>query len=420
MLERYFVRPETVDRIRASWIASAIEQYVTWLAEHGYSATCVEYRVPLLVRFGAFARGRGARTVSALPRHVDAFVADWLRERCSAHRKDPRNPGREVSGPIEQMLRIVLPKSVGDRRSRQKPEPFRRRVPGFFAYLRDERGLREATVHHYMFYLRAFESYLDSIKLRRLRDLSSPILSAFVAQRAASLGKCGVRDSCGTLRVFLRYLYRERTISRDLSATIERPRSYRLSAIPRSITWEDVRRVLTCIDRRSSTGRRDYAMLLLLVTYGLRAREVAALTLDDIDWRSERVMIPGRKAGHSTAYPLSAVVGNALLEYVRRGRPETKDRHIFFRAVAPPVPITHSAVSCRAARYLRKAGVSVPRPGSHTLRHTCAQRLVDADFSLKEIGDYLGHRSADATRIYAKVALEALRKVALGDGEDIL
>jgi integrase/recombinase XerD len=303
MLERYFVRPETVDRIRASWIASAIEQYVTWLAEHGYSATCVEYRVPLLVRFGAFARGRGARTVSALPRHVDAFVADWLRERCSAHRKDPRNPGREVSGPIEQMLRIVLPKSVGDRRSRQKPEPFRRRVPGFFAYLRDERGLREATVHHYMFYLRAFESYLDSIKLRRLRDLSSPILSAFVAQRAASLGKCGVRDSCGTLRVFLRYLYRERTISRDLSATIERPRSYRLSAIPRSITWEDVRRVLTCIDRRSSTGRRDYAMLLLLVTYGLRAREVAALTLDDIDWRSERVMIPGRKAGHSTAYP---------------------------------------------------------------------------------------------------------------------
>jgi integrase len=268
--------------------------------------------------------------------------------------------------------------------------------------------------------LRAFESYLDSIKLVRLRDLSPAILSAFVAERATMLGKCGVRDSCGTLRVFLRYLYREGRVRRDLSAAVERPRAYRFSNIPRAVTWDEVRRVIACVDRRASTGRRDYAMLLLMVTYGLRAREVAALTVEDLDWKSERLRIPGRKAGHSTAYPLSAAVGNALLEYIRGGRPQTPDRHVFFRAVAPPVPINHSAVSGRAAHYLRKAGISVPRAGSHTLRHTCAQRLVDADFSLKEIGDYLGHRSADSTRIYTKVAIDELRKVALGDGEDLL
>ncbi|HEY5376334.1 MAG TPA: site-specific integrase [Polyangiaceae bacterium] len=420
MLERYFVRPETVDRIRASWIAPAIEQYVAWLAANGYSVACVEARVPLLLRFGQFAHDRGARTLSALRRHVEAFVGDWLRQRCSPNRKDSRNPGREVGGPIEQMLRVVLPGSVPDRLSRRKGEPFRRQAPGFLAYLRDERGLREASVHHYIFYLRVFESYLERIKVRRLRDLSPAILSAFVVERATKLGKCGVRDACGTLRVFLRYLHRERHIRRDLSAVVERPRSYRFSTIPRAVTWDEARRVLKRVDRRSPTGRRDYAILLLLITYGLRAREVAALRLDDIDWKSERLRIPGRKAGHSTAYPLSSIVGHALLEYIRRGRPTTKDRHVFFRAVAPPVPLRHSAVSCRASHYLRKAGVSVARAGSHTLRHTCAQRLVDENFSLKQIGDYLGHGSADSTRIYAKVAVDDLREIALGDGEDIL
>jgi integrase len=195
---------------------------------------------------------------------------------------------------------------------------------------------------------------------------------------------------------------------------------YRLAGLPRSITWDEVRRVLEVVDRRTPTGKRDYAILLLLVTYGLRAREVAALTLDDCDWRRERLRVPERKADHSTAYPLSPLVGAALLDYLQHGRPTTTARQVFFRVVAPVTPLGHAAVSSRAAHYLRKAGVVVPRPGSHTLRHTCVQRLVDADFSLKVIGDYVGHRSPASTEIYSKVAIEALRKVALGDGEEVI
>ena len=164
----------------------------------------------------------------------------------------------------------------------------------------------------------------------------------------------------------------------------------------------------------------DYAILLLLVTYGLRAREIAALTLDDIDWKNERLRVPERKAGHSTAYPLSAVVGNAILEYLRHDRPETCERALFFSVHAPVAPLTWQAVSCRASRYLHRAGIPVARPGSHTLRHTCVQRLVDQRFSLKAIGDYVGHRSPDSTRIYSKVDVEALREVAIGLGEDLL
>jgi site-specific recombinase XerD len=109
-----------------------------------------------------------------------------------------------------------------------------------------------------------------------------------------------------------------------------------------------------------------------------------------------------------------------VLDYLRRGRPDTTDRRVFFRISAPRAPITHTVVSCRAKFYLRKAGIEVSRPGSHTLRHSCAQRLVDAEFSLKMIGDFLGHRHASSTRIYSKVAIEALREVAVGDGEAIL
>jgi integrase/recombinase XerD len=156
------------------------------------------------------------------------------------------------------------------------------------------------------------------------------------------------------------------------------------------------------------------------VTYGLRAREISALTLDDIDWKRERLAVPERKAGHSTAFPLSPAVGAALVDYLQHGRPQTNDRHVFFRAAAPVVPLGTAAVSCCAREYLLKAGVTVPRPGSHTLRHTCVQRLVDDGFALKTIGDFVGHRSAKSTEIYAKVDVESLRAVALGDGEEAL
>jgi integrase/recombinase XerD len=222
------------------------------------------------------------------------------------------------------------------------------------------------------------------------------------------------------LRVFLRYLHREGVLAGDLSGAVGWPQTYRLSSIPRSISWEQVNQVLAGVDRRTVAGRRDYAILLLLVTYGLRGREVAALTLDDIDWKRERLAVPERKAGHSTAFPLSAVVGEAIVDYLQHGRPAVTDRRVFFRAVAPCRPIGAAAVSSLARYYLLKAGVEVARPGSHTLRHSAVQRLVDANVDLKTIGDFVGHRSARSTEVYAKVAVEALREVALGDGEEVL
>ena len=419
MLEEYFIKPATIDRLRGSWIAAEIETYVTWLAGQGYRAKSIWRRVPIAFAFGEFARGRGARSAGELPAHVDAFVAGRVAAH-DARTGSDRPMTKEVRGPVEQFLSVVLAGFEPTGRPHHA-RPFADELPGFFGYLTEERGLRPASVLGYHHHLDQFEAYLRRIGVKSVAELSPAILSAFVVERGAGgLARTTVRDGAGVLRVFLRYAWREGVTASDLSAAVGWPQVYRLSGIPRSISWEEVNRVLAAVDRRTEAGRRDYAILLLLVTYGLRGREVAALTLDDIDWKRDRLAVPGRKAGHSTAFPLSAVAGQAIADYLRHGRPETGDRHVFFRAVAPRRPIGPAAVSSLARFYLLKAGVQVPRPGSHTLRHSAVQRLVDASFDLKAIGDFVGHRSPRSTEVYAKVAVEALREVALGDGEEVL
>lgn len=422
MLEKYFVRPATVDRIRSSWISGAIEQYVKWLTENGYAARNMAHRVPLLRHFGEFARERGAKRLRDLPTHVEAFAEYWVKQRGQGLRttRARKKLASDARNPVEQMLRLVVPGFVGRPRSRWQKDPFRGKCGAFFKYLHEERGLREASIKHYRHHLGPFEAYLARIGLRDLKSLSPAVIGAFLVECNRHLGRSSISGRCGVLRVFLRYLHRERLVRKDFSSCIQFPRKYRLSHLPRSIPWNDVRRMLEAVDRRSRTGKRDYAILLLLITYGLRAHEVAGLTLDHIDWKRDRLLVPERKAGHSTAYPLSATVGTALVDYLKHARPEASDRHVFFRVLAPPLPLQHAAISSRAAHYLRKAGVVAPRLGSHTLRHTCVQRLVDANIPFKVIGDYVGHRTPDSTRIYAKVAVEALRQVALGDGEDLL
>jgi site-specific recombinase XerD len=315
-----------------------------------------------------------------------------------------------------QILRLELEGRVSQNRL---PKLFllQSEAPRFFQYLREERGICEGVISRYLRYLNRLALYLKRVGVKSLSELSPPLLSSFVIDTAQGLARTTRRDLCGVVRTFLRFCYREHILTENLSASFEMPQIYRLAHVPRSIRWDEVRHVLKAIDRRTARGRRDYSILLLLVTYGLRACEVSRLTLDDIDWKNERLRIQERKAGNCTAYPLAGVVAEALIEYLKKGRPQTTDRHVFFRTIAPQAPITSGAVAASVAHYLHRAGIKVHRAGSHTLRHTCVQRLIDAEFPLKVIGDYVGHRSTESTEIYTKVAIASLREVAMGDGE---
>ncbi len=417
MLERYFVKPDTIDAVRASWIGEPIKQYVIWLAEHGYRARTIHRRVPILKQFGAFARDQGAASWDQLPVHVEAFVVQWVKARAGNTLQPTNQIARDARIPVEQFLSLILTDFQRKGRRCNRKAPFHEQAPAFFAYLREERGLRAASLQHYDHHLRGLESYCADVGLSSLTQLTPAALSAFVVASSRRLSPNSMIGLCSSIRVFLRYLYREQLIDRDLSPAIETPRRYQLADVPRSISWDEVRRMFNVVDRRTALGKRDYAILLLLVTYGLRGCEVAALTLDHIDWKREQLLVPQRKAGHATCYPLSSVVGESILDYLQSARPRTEERQLFFRVLAPVQPVTAVTLANRVTHYLRKADIRVRRPGSHTLRHTCVQRLVDADFNFKVIGDYVGHASPSSTRIYSKVDVEALRELAQGQEE---
>ena len=420
MLEQYFVKPTTADRIRSSWIGESIETYVKWLATAGYRPSTVLKRITILFQFGEFAKSRGVNALKDLPTQIESFASEWRRTHGAycRNRRDREKVFKEAANPVRQMLRQVLP-GYAERVSRIKPDPFLRETPFFFRHLCEERGLAPATIIQHKHHLRRFEAYLHRIGLASVSELSPAIFSAHITEKSQALSKSSIVTLGSVLRVFARYLHRERLLKSDLSGTIELPRIYSMSRLPRFITWDEVRKVLQSVDRRTPVGKRDYGIFMLLVTYGLRIHEIAGLTLEDVDWERERLLIAERKNGRSTAYPLSTQVGGALIDYLKNGRPVSSSRHLFLRCLPPFQPLRAGSLSTRVTLYLLKAGISLGRLGAHTLRHTCVQRLVDGGFPLKVVGDYVGHRSAESTKIYTKTAIGTLRKVAL-TGEDIL
>jgi len=211
------------------------------------------------------------------------------------------------------------------------------------------------------------------------------------------------------LRSFLGFCFVEGLLAVDLSQAALVVRGRRASLLPRGISRADARALLGSCDRRRPLGRRDYALIILLLRLGLRRGEVAGLTLDDIDWRAGEVVIHG-KGGREDRLPLPGDVGQAIASYLQRGRPASDRREVFLRARAPYVPIDPSTVASTVRRACRRAGI--PEIGSHRLRHTTACEMVGAGVPIVQVGQVLRHRSLQSTAIYARVDIEQLRQLA--------
>ena len=186
-----------------------------------------------------------------------------------------------------------------------------------------------------------------------------------------------------------------------------------MPSIPRAIAADQVRQLLASIDRRTAIGRRDYAILLLLARLGLRSGEVASLKLDDIDWNAGQLRVRGKR-GQRSELPLPAEVGKAIAAYLRRGRPDSSSRRVFLRAKAPSRGFRGaSGVGSIVRHSLQRAGVKAPTYGAHQFRHGLATEMLRKGSSLAEIGEVLGHRHPQTTKIYTKVDIKALRTLAL-------
>lgn len=237
---------------------------------------------------------------------------------------------------------------------------------------------------------------------------------AFVSQTATQVSTSTVADTCSSLRAFLRFLHATGRLASDLASGVMRPRFHLSQRPPRTLSWDDVRCILRSIDKKQSPGRRDFAIILLLATYGLGAAEVLALRLEDIDWTGSIIRARRPKTKADIELPLLPAVARALIDYLRWERPPAKgSTQLFLRKNMPYEPITSGAIRHRIRYWATLAGIPAKVLGAHAFRHSHATRQVDSGANIKVLSDILGHRSVSSTSVYVRVALKRLRSVGL-------
>jgi integrase len=287
--------------------------------------------------------------------------------------------------------------------------PVERLLAEFGRYLLDERGLTERTVGHYVPAARLFLASGAGGDLGGLERLSAADVSMFLSAECPKLGVSAARTlTCG-LRAFLRWLYLTGRIADPLVWAVPAVADLRDRSLPRGVDAATVKRLLASCDRRRMVGRRDYAVLLLLSRLGLRAGEVAAITLDDIDWHAGELLVRNRKGRRLERLPLPVDVGEAIVAYLRR-RPRIESRALFLRVIAPVGGIDRFVVAGIVCAACRRAGL--PRVGAHRLRYTAATEMLRAGATLQEIGEVLRHKDPSTTMRYAKVDRKTLRRLA--------
>jgi integrase len=282
-------------------------------------------------------------------------------------------------------------------------------IDRYSSYLLERRGLVPSTVRNYVWVARVFLSWRQrTVGKLELERLDAAAVSGFVLEETGRLSVGSAKCMVTRLRVLLRFLHVEGEIERDLAGAVPSVASWRLASLVKALDARSLARLVRSCDRRTRVGRRDFAILTLLSRLGLRAGEVAALQLSDIDWRAGEVLIRG-KGSRQEHLPLPADVGETLAGWLSRGRPRCESVFVFTRVRAPHGGISTGAVSQIVRRASQRA--ALPMVGAHRLRHTAATEMLRAGGSLSEVGQVLRHRSRDVTSIYAKVDRLALAAV---------
>jgi len=292
------------------------------------------------------------------------------------------------------------------------PFPFVHLITDFTQYMRAERGLSEATIRNRCWHVQQFLGWLVN-QNRTLAEVSIRNVDAFLSGKGRQdWGRVSVANSAQALRAFFRHAGFQGWCAKTIAAGISGPRVFKHEALPVGPAWADVQRLIASTDGDRCRDIRDRAILMLFATYGFRASEVAGLQLAQLKWEGEVIAILRPKQRRTQEYPLIQSVGEAIIRYLQQVRPRCSHREIFLTLKAPFRRLSAGALYHLVRSRLSALQIESLHRGPHSLRHACAGHLVAEKFSLKEVGDHLGHRSAFATRTYAKVDMHGLREVA--------
>ena len=412
MFERLFQEARTIDRYMAAPLLQSRLRFLEHCAGRGLArrtlqkiARCQVVAVRVL---------RLEQQPGAVPlERVEEAGARWVVERGGRRSaKKQREFVLSTARWLQFLGRLECPPP--------SPLPHASALAAFAECLRAEHGASEETIRNYCSRVREFLRRHGGDK-QSLEEVTIADIDRAMADKAASgVARPTIRNYATALQAFFRYLEGRGLCRSGLAATVPVPRLYAGETLPVGPSWEDVQRLIDSTAGSRPAAIRDRAILLLLAVYGLRSGEVRLLRLDDIDWEAEILRVRRPKTGHSQPYPLSRTVGDAMLRYLRAVRPRCRHREVFLSMQAPARPLSVGGMWRVVGPRMRRLGIASRRCGPHALRHACAQHLLDTGFSMKEVGDCLGHRSAESTAVYAKVGNAGLCAVADFDWEGVL
>lgn len=403
MLKQLVKNPSTLQFLRVSRWRLSIDSFASSLLDLGYAESTVQEQLRLIVALVHWLERRKIQ-VADLDEEVVGLFIDGRRHEGHFRRGERHTACRFVEHVRKKGL-------IPAARVHPEESLITQLESSYESYLRVERGLTTATVDRYQRFVRRFLIERFGEGPLRMNDLCASDISDFVVRHTRSMSPRTAQLMGSALRSFLRFLLQHGKVERDLAVWVPTVAAWRLSTVPKYLEREEVERLLKTCDRGSPMGRRDYAILLLLARLGLRAGEVAACELEDLDWRGAEITIRGKGLIHQRL-PLLAEVGEALALYLCQDRPTCQTRQVFLRRRAPRRGLAASAVSTIVRRALERAGLQTPCKGAHLLRHSLATGLLHEGASLAEIGEVLRHRLVSTTEIYAKVDLDRLRRLA--------
>jgi len=409
MLEKLYTKLSILSRHKKAPYKEERERYLKHCEQEGYSLSTLQNIARELLWVAKKLHTSFENGVTL--KQVEVAARGWAeRERCWGQALNPRCIRSRFVKAARAWLRFL-----GCWREPEPSVPFGHLVEDFRTWMKNERGFTFQTIRGRCSYVERFLRWYGTrgceISAVCIKDIDAFL--AYYGSKGNS--RISVKDMATALKAFFKYASSQGWCSSSIAPEIHGPRIFAQEQLPLGPSWEDVRRLIKSMETDRPSDIRDKAIVMLFAIYGFRSTEVSTLRLDDIDWEQGLISVSRVKRRGRQIYPLVPIVGNAIIRYLQEVRPQSSSREIFLTLNPPYRPFSLGALYPVVGNRMVKLGIRTHHHGPHSLRHACAAHLVAEGFSLKEIGDHLGHRSSLSTRIYAKVNLSGLREVAKFD-----
>ncbi len=404
-----------LSNVTRDWFADSTfrvcaDKYARYLFDRGYASGTINGYLRCIAHFAHWS----VRCRAELWDVNEAVIARFLNEHLPTCHCAPRcrRARTEVRAALTRLLELLRADGLIAKPASTLPAAIAAELFDFDSYLTEVRGLVAVTRHVHLRSVRAFLLSCFGNHRVEVCTLKPADIVRFMMMYTAQWQPSSVKVVSTSLRSYLRFKAVFGAQTTTLIAALPGVAQWRLARLPRALSAAEIQQLLDTFDRRTPTGRRDYAIARCYVDLGLRTSEIVRLQLDDVDWRQGVLQIRG-KGRRTDTLPLPVTTGRAMVAYLRQGRRVTASRALFLRHRPPhDTPATPDTIRAAIRNAAQRCGLAKRLTGAHILRHTLAHRLVQSGTSLKEIADLLRHRSLDTTTIYAKVDLKALATVA--------